>query len=272
MIRYQPCERWMIPQLIELWQEVFGDSESYIRSFYTHWFSRAEVYTAVEDETVVGMAHTMPFVIKTKGREQPAMYLYAGAVKESYRCQGIFSELIALLKRNSDRYGYPLLFIPRSRSLVPYYISHGFREIPISSEVTVTSVPCSMDVSEEKLTAQDFYMLRNSAFANIQDCALWDTEALSYALLEWKSCGGFANRLTLQGQQYYILAVRENSILRIMETSVPYVDIPQLGAYFGCENVRYRTMPNMPGNLRYGMYYSSQREIPHSMYFNLDLL
>lgn len=112
-------------QLIQIWQEAFGDRESLIAFFLQKTVHRDEIYIWVEDGLVKGMLYALPCTIKGKS----GFYWYALATRKKYRGQGIMTRLME--KAASDAKEKEAAFIwlqPADQDLFRYYAKNGFTD------------------------------------------------------------------------------------------------------------------------------------------------
>lgn len=104
-------------EVIELWQEAFGDSRDEIVFFLDN---------AVNLQCLVYYDKSIPvsmmFLIDCKANDLQAKYIYAACTKSEYRKQGLMSKLLSWCK---DNLNVPVCLIPANAHLVDYYISNG---------------------------------------------------------------------------------------------------------------------------------------------------
>lgn len=146
-----------IVQLKKMWHEIFGDTQSYIDSFFEHMWveDNTLVYVVqdvqdVQDAQVEGLSHgvkednevhhvnnekavaalyMIPYRMKFDGEEIDIVYLYALVTAPEYRGRGIMSELIEMSAKICKERGYRFsVLIPAERSLFEYYRRFGYSE------------------------------------------------------------------------------------------------------------------------------------------------
>ncbi len=118
-----------IPELAKLWQEVFSDSEEYIKIFFDNLYCETECFVKIVNSKIVSVLYLIEGQIKYKGEVFNGRYLYAAATKNDYRKQGIMAELINeaidyVKKANLDF----ICLLPANESLYNYYAKFGFRD------------------------------------------------------------------------------------------------------------------------------------------------
>lgn len=110
-------------QLMQLWQEAFGDTEEYIDGFFCTAFSPARCRCMVINEKVAAAVYWMDVRLG----EQRFAYLYAVAVEEKQRSKGFGKRLLEDVQENLSLRGYDgVLLVPGSESLRGYYEKLGY--------------------------------------------------------------------------------------------------------------------------------------------------
>ena len=110
-------------QLIQLWQEAFGDSEEFIDGFFCTAFSPARCRCMVIDEKLVAALYWMD----VRRDDLRYAYIYAVAVAESHRSKGLGRAMLEDAQAHLAFRGYDgILLVPGSESLRGYYEKHGY--------------------------------------------------------------------------------------------------------------------------------------------------
>ena len=108
--------------LEELWEEAFGERDTYFDDFFAKHFKPQNSLIALEGDEVLAMLHT----VKTAVQGMPARYLYAVATKRAFRGRGIFTALHQAL---SAECGQEVFFlIPEEESLRGFYHRFGYED------------------------------------------------------------------------------------------------------------------------------------------------
>lgn len=122
-----------LPELIALWQTVFGDDEAFIRAFYNAvGIDRTIVATALSDEAansaIVGMINCPEVALWAGDAHYSGAYIYALAVEAHYRSCGIGSALLEAAESGAYFAKAPLftLLIPAEASLFDFYAKKGY--------------------------------------------------------------------------------------------------------------------------------------------------
>ena len=110
-------------ELVELWQEAFGDTEEFIDGFFCTSFSPARCRCVVIDQRVVAALYWMDVRL---GKQRFA-YLYAVAVAKKHRDKGLGKLLLWDTQAQLSLRGYDgVLLVPGSESLRGYYEKLGY--------------------------------------------------------------------------------------------------------------------------------------------------
>lgn len=205
------------PQIVSLWNNVFGDSAEAVEMFLdTHFICRNTLVYSNCDRIV-----SMLFLIEGKtvimSAEYPSYYLYAACTDEDYRGQGLMSKLIKEAQTVAAERGYSYIFLlPAEDSLYQYYEKYGYRtlygkcRIVISAETIKTAT--KSDLTKTHLNFQQLELLRKSAFSDISRFE-WNGKAIDYSLRINKYYSGDSFQ-TCKGYALYSIS---DSILTVKE-------------------------------------------------------
>lgn len=237
----------MIPDLIRLWMEAFGDEREYVEFYFANRFTKNNLLVYLEDGKAVSMISLLPVLLHDGGKKIPARYVYAVATKKSSRGRGYAKELILRAKRLLQE---PLLLEPAGERLAEYYRKMGFcdafsvREYNLLKEsetlqaVHENSNLVAAEIHVERphilqqtqrywlltITPSEYSEIRNAHFAG-DGYVEWDKEAIAYALLENEFSGGFAYKVFHDEQEDIFMYCMEGEKLKITETTLSDEDI-----------------------------------------------
>ncbi len=119
-----------IPQLKNLWQTVFGDTDDVIDFFFEHNVSLDNAYVYMADGKCVSAFYLIEAPVKEGSENKKAMYLYAAATLPEYRKRGIMAEMINYAVNRLEMAGYDYLYLyPANEKLYSYYEKAGFEAV-----------------------------------------------------------------------------------------------------------------------------------------------
>ncbi|MGM9549110.1 MAG: GNAT family N-acetyltransferase [Faecousia sp.] len=120
-------------QLRELWQAAFGDSETFVKKFFSDTYSPRRCRCVTEAGAVAAALYW--FDAEYAGQE--FAYLYAVATQVDFRNQGLCRTLMADTLHCLTERGYDgALLMPQSSELREMYARMGFRDCCTVSEFT----------------------------------------------------------------------------------------------------------------------------------------
>ena len=195
-------KKTQIPALRKLWQEVFGDSDDFLDSFFALGFSCSHCLCAMEQENLAGAMYWLDHTCRGKR----LAYLYAVATHPDYRGQGICRRLTLRVMELLRRQGYAgIILVPAEPGLVSMYEKLGF--VPSS---TLDLIRCSRGETPTLLHAVDpaeYNALRNrlapedSALLTKQTLRFLASQAEFFAGDEWV-LAAWRQEQTLTGLEY----------------------------------------------------------------------
>ena len=106
-----------------LWKEVFGDSDSFIEHFMSHYYRRENFLYIEEEGELQSMLHLVPF----RNNGNTIGIIYALATTAVSRSKGYATLLLQRAKERALSLGYTAIaLIPAQASLFNYYNKRGF--------------------------------------------------------------------------------------------------------------------------------------------------
>lgn len=153
----------------QIWKQVFGDSDEYIRLFFSDKYRDENTLIALSENQVVATLQMLPFDITFYGQKIPSYYLCGLATLPGHRGHGIMGNLIDASHRLMRERGIPLsTLIPAEKGLFSYYEKFGytqtFREGPI------TGIPSLKDIWRGAANAHEAYRLFDEAYNRLDFC------------------------------------------------------------------------------------------------------
>ena len=158
--------------VIRIWQEAFGDSAEYIKSFISIFGKHMLI--SEQNDTPVAMMTLIPTEIDgKKGR-----YIYAVATLESIRNRGIATNLIQFAKdyisKNNETF---LVLLPQSDSLFEFYGKFGFTNLCCIEEIETTEKTSGYSI--KIINSEQYFRRRKEYFSNRQ-FVVWNENMLDY--------------------------------------------------------------------------------------------
>lgn len=125
-IEYPKTEQ--IPALRQLWQEAFGDSDTFLDAFFAAAFSPERCLCAFDGEAVAAV-----YWLNCRFAGEKVAYLYALAVKQSHRRRGLARALVEECAALFEKQGYRgMVLVPGEPELREMY-----RKMDFSHTLTV---------------------------------------------------------------------------------------------------------------------------------------
>lgn len=146
-----PCPA-QIPQLRQLWQEAFGDTDTFLDHFYGTAFSFDRCLCANENDRIVAAAYWFDC--------GEYAYIYAVATAKAHRGKGISHQLMANIHRILTAQGFAgCILVPGEESLRHFYRTMGYENC---GGVTEFDAAASTPLSLQKLTQQEYAARRRA--------------------------------------------------------------------------------------------------------------
>ena len=122
-----------LPAMIRLWQGIFGDSDAFVRLFFTRVYRPANALTLTRDGCLAAMLHIVPYRLRVGRCTLPAAYICGVSTRPEARGQGLMTALMRRALRTMRRRGFALTtLIPAEPWLFDVYARLGYVH-PISA-------------------------------------------------------------------------------------------------------------------------------------------
>lgn len=229
--------KW-IPQMKQLWHQVFGDDKEYLDSFFSNIYRDDNTLVYVAGEKVVAILFIVPYQFHRAGVMEKAVYLYALATSPEYRGRGIMAELINKSIAISRERKYSFLFlVPSNQTLFGYYKKFGFREcsfwekIEKDSDVIRDSAQSANIVQAQEVTHKKIQFIsadqkqlwnayKNSTYP-VENRIILTKEQNAFYLEQLKREGGQAYVFDMiKERDGYVFLKYQDSLLEVFETNV----------------------------------------------------
>lgn len=123
-------------QAERLWQEEFGDSESYVRDFFELYYKEDSFFYTEHDGVLQTMFFATPYTLRLSGKEYAALYLSGVCTAKPFRGKGLMKQHLvaanfgaAKTNQTSNPTDPVFVFlIAANKGLIPFYEQFGFEK------------------------------------------------------------------------------------------------------------------------------------------------
>lgn len=144
-------------KLTALWKEAFGDSEEFIDGFFCTGFSPARCRCATENGEIIAALYWFDVTCQN----QRFAYVYAVAVAEAHRRQGICAALMADTHAHLKLRGYDgVLLMPQTDTLRQMYAKLGYADCTEIHKFTCEAGEIPVDL--RRIDREEYAALRRS--------------------------------------------------------------------------------------------------------------
>ncbi len=127
-------EKCDIPRLKLLWKEVFGDSDSFIKGFFSVAFAAERARVAVADDNIVAAL----YIFDCSCDRKKLAYIYAVQTDPAFRGRGICRSLFEDTHRYLKEKGYSgVILVPSGEALEEMYEKFGYYTFAEGKKITV---------------------------------------------------------------------------------------------------------------------------------------
>lgn len=219
-----------IPDLKQLWQRVFRDSDAFLDSFFALGFSPDHCLCAMEENKLLGAMYWLDHSC----RDRKIAYLYAVATAPEARGQGICRNLTQQARHVLTRQGYAgIVLVPAEPGLFAMYEKLGFT--PSSGVKEIACLSGKTPLSLRALGPAEYNSLRNSLLP--EGSAELEAQALAFLASQ-------AEFFT--GEGWVLAAYRQKSTLTGLEYLGDSDLLPGILKALGCTQGTFR----IPGTTR----------------------
>ena len=212
--------------IIELWKQCFGDTKEYVQLYLERRFTTENMLVIHEDGRLVSMASFLPVQVMLNNESTEARYVYAVATLPEYRKKGYAAEII---RYAYEKYQMPFILQPADEKLEIYYKKLGFKKAfaGYKENIEVTNVSESDKWNVEPIEAKEYKKIRDTHFLR-EGFVFWDEYAIEYAMEENAFCGGEVWKVTKGEREEILMYRKEDSGLRIVETTLKDMEIKEI--------------------------------------------
>lgn len=214
-----------IPQLRQLWQEAFGDTDFFLDKFYSTAFAPERCLCAAVDCRVAAAAYWFSC--------GEYAYIYAVATAEAFRSQGICHTLMEKIHCLLRQEGYAgCILVPGSEGLRQFYAGMGYKNF---GGVQEFACEAGTPLPLWKIDAEEFAALRRIVLP--EGGVIQEGENLAF-LSRWAAF--------YRGEDFLLTATRDNDTLRGLELLGNTNAAPGIVETLGAKNGSFRGPGNMP--------------------------
>ena len=241
-----------LPAMMRLWQDTFGDSDAFVRLFFTRVYRPQNALTLSRDGRLAAMLHIVPYRLRVGRRTLPAAYICGVSTRPEARGQGLMTALMRRALRTMHRRGFALTtLIPAEPWLFDVYV----HPIPTRDErISTDGLPLTpTPIRVAPCTDARFY----AAFDRLQrrrPCAILHTARdFDTIRLDCESDGGRVLVALADGRPVGFLfeAPEEGGVVRVKELLADSADaetalLCTAATRHGATQLRIRRLPQ-PG-------------------------
>lgn len=236
-----------IPAMTALWQEAFGDDESFISAFLRSFYIPQNAPIAVIDGEIAAMLFLLDGEMSIGGKRYPAYYLYAASTKKSHRGKGLMTELLDFSARTAADRGQAFICLkPGEKELFDFYEKRSYLPVFGRRVFTVhrSELVKPSDIAHNN-SAFDLFELREAAFDSC-DRFIWDKNSVNKAV-KLSTCGG--DKL-FQGCKGYSLYSINGRVCTVKEFAFSCDFTAEFASYIfnntDCESINFSLSGSAP--------------------------
>ncbi len=223
-------------KLWALWQEAFGDSEDFLKTFWDTAFAPDRCRCILSDSEALAALYIFDCLYK----DDKIAYIYAVATSKAHRGKGLCHLLMADTHRYLKNNGYTgAVLVPAAESLFAFYENMGYK---VCSYVNESETEASADtISLTQISSEEYAVLRKdylSEGALIQEgenLRLLETYAKFY-----------------KGEDFILTAHTEYEKLNCIEILGNTEKYAEIVKTLGCKSGKFRTLGK---DKPFAMYY-----------------
>lgn len=237
-----------IPQLRQLWQLAFGDTDVFLDSFFSTAFSADRCRCIVEEDRIAAALYWFDCSVEN----QKAAYIYAVATHPDFRNRGLCRKLMADTHSVLVSRGYVCaVLVPQKESLRKMYAGMGYRDC--GGLDIVTCIAGGSPVSLRAIGAEEFACLRRQFLP------------AAGVIQEKENLAFLAQQLQFySGDGFLLAAYTEKDMLRGIELLGDSSTAPGIVTALDCAGGSFR----MPGNSQaFAMFHPLEENCPVPGYF-----
>ena len=237
-----------IPALRQLWQLVFGDSDTFLDSFFRTAFSCDRCRCVLDAERIAAVLYWFDCAVE----DRKFAYVYAVATHPDYRNRGLCRALMADTHALMADRGYAgVVLVPQEEGLRAMYAKLGYRDAGGLNAMTCCAAKAP--VSLRAIGAGEFASLRRQLLP------------AGSVVQEGENLAFLAEQLQFYaGDGFLLAAYGENRVLHGMELLGDCSAAPGIVSALHCHSGSFRS----PGdNVPFAMFHPLAENAPEPSYF-----
>lgn len=240
-----------LPALRRIWQEAFGDDDTFLDRFFTTGYSPRRCRALYLQDRPAAVLYWFDCFLG----EAKFAYLYAVATDEAFRGRGLCRALIADTHRHLQDAGYRgAALVPGEVSLFSFYEKLGYRPFCPMTRVTVSAGETPVRLNA--LTAEAFSQQRQTFLIPGALVQTGDTVAFLSSFSRFYSCG-----------QALMCVSKEGDTAHFQEYLGDPAQLPGVIAALGVSAASVC----LPGKDNRAMYYPFSPDCPAPTYLGIAL-
>src|ERR1035437_7073965 len=267
MIRFAADEDHAV--LKSLWKQIFGDSIEVIDYYFSHRHQNQNMLVYEAEGTIIGMLTMLPVEISIGQENYSGRYIYAVATEQRHRGQGVSTKLLLychdFMRKNKET---AAVLAPASDGLFTFYQKRGYETVFFveTQALSAKDLPVMQDDAAcISCSAQNFYRIRNTVFADSILFVRWGIDALEYVIGGAKAFGDDVYYIRTNKGEGIALCGRRGNTIFIRELDLIGIDIPDaIAVLHGTLNANEYSILLPEGSL------SQSRSLPYGMIHYLE--
>jgi len=223
-----------VPALKQLFATCFNDTDDdFLNSFFNDYFSTTTGMVAIRDKRIATMLFLCPATMKVNGIIRTLYYVYACGTLPEYRGLGLMKQLLeTAFDYAKQQNSWGLLLVPAEKPLFGYYGKLGFGFFSSLKEKDIKPDKISQPFfSPYQISPDEAAAIRARRFDGDYQVQ-WDAAHIAFsASIADLPGGGLVGVQRGNGQNDYALCEKNETGLRVKETSVEEELLPQLSAF-----------------------------------------
>ncbi|MBQ7999815.1 MAG: GNAT family N-acetyltransferase [Ruminococcus sp.] len=228
-------------KLWTLWQEAFGDSEDFLRTFWSTAFSPDRCRCITNDKEALAAL----YILDCSYQGKKLAYIYAVATAKAHRGKGLCTLLMADTHRYLKKSGYTgAVLVPAQESLYSFYENMGYKTCTGIAESEVEAGNENISVTE--ISAIEYAQLRQNLLP--QGAVIQEAENLRFLATYAKF---------YKGEDFILTASIEDDTLSGIELLGNADKCADIVKALGCKKGRFRAVGK---DKPFAMYYSLTKD------------